>query len=96
MKAVLYIVFAIPPVYLVYFVLLYFRAHAPFVTTSRRYVSALAKEVPMTQDTVLYDLGFGKGDFMFEIEKYHPGVLTGYELSPLHVWYARLKGFFLR
>lgn len=91
MKTIAYILFAIPPLYLVYIIALYFRAHAPFVTTARHYVSALAKEVTINQDTVLYDLGFGKGDFMFEVEKYHPKALKGYELSFLHVWYAKIK-----
>lgn len=96
MKIIVYILFAIPPLYLAYLIALYFRAHAPYVTTARHYVAALVKEVPISKNTILYDLGCGKGDFLFEIEKYHPGVLKGYELSPLHVWYARLKAWLLR
>jgi SAM-dependent methyltransferase len=91
MKLTTYIIFSLPILYFVYLVLLYFRAHVPFVTTARRYIPVIFKAVPITPQTVLYDLGCGKGDFLFEAEKYHPQELVGFELSPLHVWYARAK-----
>ncbi|MFH1207355.1 MAG: class I SAM-dependent methyltransferase [Patescibacteria group bacterium] len=91
MKFVTYIIFSLPILYFLYLVILYFRSHVPFVTTARRYVPVIFKEVSITSHTVLFDLGCGKGDFLFEAEKYHPKELIGFELSPLHVCYAWIK-----
>lgn len=91
MRLATYIIFPLPILYFLYLVILYFRAHVPFVATARHYVPAIFKKVEITRHTVLYDLGCGKGDFLFEAEKYHPKELIGFELSPLHVGYAWIK-----
>lgn len=96
MRTAIFIIFSLLPLYLLYLVVLYFRAHVPFIATARRYVPIIFKEVQITQQTVLFDLGSGKGDFLFEAEKYHPKEIIGVELSPLHVWYARLKAKFIK
>jgi SAM-dependent methyltransferase len=91
MKIFTYIIFSLPPLYLLYLVILYSRARVPFVTTARRYIPAIVNQIKITSKSVIYDLGCGKGDFLFGVEKYHPKELIGFELSPIHVWYARIK-----
>ncbi|MDP2684725.1 MAG: class I SAM-dependent methyltransferase [bacterium] len=93
MKFIIYIIFSLPILYFFYLVILYFRTHVPFVTTAQRYIPTIFKELKINQQTIIYDLGCGKGDFLFEAEKYHPKELVGIDLSPLHILYAKFKTF---
>lgn len=47
----------------------------------------------INSQSVIYDLGCGKADILFAAEKFHPKKLIGFELSPLHVWYAQIKAW---
>ena len=91
MKTYTFIIFSIPILYFVYLVALYSRAKVPFVTTEKYYVPKIFNKIKITEQTILFDLGSGKGDFLFAAEKYNPKELIGYELSPLHVLYSRIK-----
>ncbi len=79
--------------FLLYDILVYRRTRVPYVTTPRAYCQRLLAELPVGENTVILDLGCGKGDFLFAAEKYNPDTLIGYELSPLPAWYARLKAW---
>ncbi len=93
MKFIIYIIFSLPVLYFFYLVIIYFRTHVPFVTTAQRYIPTIFKELEINQHTIIYDLGCGKGDFLFEAEKYHPQKLVGIDLSPLHICYAKMKAW---
>ena len=45
----------------------------------------------ITPQTIVYDLGCGKGDFLFAAEKYGATELVGFEMSPLLVWWGQFK-----
>lgn len=54
------------------------------------------KQLNITPNSIIYDLGCGKGDILFAAEKFQPKKLIGYELSPLHAWYAHIKSKILK
>ena len=83
------IIFALA--YLIYNLAILARTRVPFVATPRKLLKKIAAALPIDANTVLYDLGCGRGALLFATEKYGPKKLIGYELSPLHVWYAKLK-----
>lgn len=74
--------------YLLYFVI---RTRVPFVATPKEVLNQIIEYLPITSDTILYDLGCGQGRLLFAVEKLSPKKLVGFELSPLHVLYARTK-----
>jgi len=88
--------FLLPPAYLLYLVFLYLRTHVPYVVTPKNRLRLIVKNMPITQESVVYDLGCGKGDVLFALEKLHPKKLIGFELSPFHVWYANAKAKLLK
>lgn len=90
---ILTILFLLPPAYLIYLVAVYTRTRVPYVRTSRARLPLIMKEMNIGHETVIYDLGCGKGDVLFAAEKFHPKKLVGFELSPLHVWYGKIKAF---
>jgi len=85
------VIFAIGLGYIFYLFIVYWQTRVPYVTTPKKYLAKLLAELPITNYSIIYDLGSGKGDFVFAAEKYHPGKIVCYELSPLHVFYSRLK-----
>ncbi len=85
------IIFAFGLGYVFYLIIIYWRTRVPYVVTPQKYLAKLLAEMPITNHSVIYDLGSGKGDFIFAAEKYHPKKIVGYELSPLHVFYSKLK-----
>lgn len=90
-RFLLIFIFLLPPAYLVYFILIYFRTRVPYVGTPSSRLPRILQTMGITPQTVIYDLGCGKGDFLFAAEKFRPKKLVGFELSPLHAWYAQLK-----
>lgn len=96
MKHVFLALYLIPPLYLLYAIAVYFRTHVPYVGTAKQYVSTIFRHIPITEKTIVYDLGCGKGNFLFAAERYHPQALVGYELSPYLVLHAKIEAWFRR
>lgn len=94
--AILIILFTLPPAYFVYLISVYIRTHVPYVVTPRKHLPLIMEHLGITPDSIIYDLGCGKGDVLFAAEKFHPKKLVGFELSPLHAWYAQTKSWFLK
>lgn len=86
----------LPPAYLVYLICVYARTRVPYAVTSKKRIPLILKHINITPATIIYDLGCGKGDVLFAAEKFHPKKLVGFELSPMHAWYAQAKAFFLK
>lgn len=72
------------------------RTGVPYAVTQQKRLALIFEHLPITPDTIIFDLGSGKGDVLFAAEKFHPKKLIGYELSPLHAGYAKIKAFFLK
>ena len=85
------IIITIPIIYFLYSLVIFWRTRVPFVATPAKLLNYIVNNIPIDGNTVLYDLGCGRGRFLFAAESKHPKKLVGYELSPLHVWYCRLK-----
>ena len=96
MRILIITLFLLSPAYLVYLIALYLRTRVPYVVTPRRRLPLLFAHLRITPETVIYDLGCGKGDVLFAAEKYGAKKIIGFELSPLHAWYAQLKALLLR
>lgn len=80
--------------WVVYYVLLYLRTKVPIVITPRRYIKNLLKSIDnstINSTTVVGEFGSGWGDWLFAVERLSPKKLVGYELSPLHLFYSKLK-----
>ncbi|OGH77527.1 MAG: hypothetical protein A3G08_01295 [Candidatus Magasanikbacteria bacterium RIFCSPLOWO2_12_FULL_47_9b] len=92
-RILLIALFLLPPAYLFYLIFLYFFTHVPYVATPKKRLVSLMEHMAITKETIIYDLGSGKGDVLFAAEQFHPKKLIGYELSPLHVWYTRFKAW---
>ncbi len=90
-KIFLIALFSIPIVYLIYFVVILARTKVPYVVTPKEYLPIILKNSNINSASIIYDLGCGQGDFLFAAEKYGPKKIVGFELSPLHAWYAQLK-----
>jgi SAM-dependent methyltransferase len=69
----------------------FFFTKVPIVLTNKKYFPIIFTEVPVSEGSIVYELGCGLADFLFFAEKYNPKKLIGYELSPLHVVLANLK-----
>ncbi|XOU94698.1 MAG: methyltransferase [Candidatus Kerfeldbacteria bacterium] len=91
MKTFTYIIFILPILYLIYLLFLYSRVKVPFVIIDKKYVVKIFDKVKISDQTIIYDLGSGKGDFLFATEKFNPKELVGYELSSLHVLFSKIK-----
>lgn len=95
LRSLLIILFLLPPAYLGYLIYMYIRTHVPYVVTPRKRLPFIMEHMRITADTIIYDLGCGKGDILFTAEKFKPKKLIGFELSPLHAWYAQGKAWCL-
>ncbi len=73
---------------LAYSVVSFWRTRVPFVATPNDLRKRIAAALSITSESVIYDLGSGRGTFLFAAESYHPKTLVGYELSPVHYWLA--------
>ena len=81
----------LPFLFLIYHVLLYFRTKVPIIITPKPYYTQLFKYFKIKEGSIIYELGCGRGDFLFETEKFRPKKMIGVELSFLHVFYGKLK-----
>ncbi len=78
--------FAILSLY-IFIVLL--KTKVPFVRTPLTVIDTIIREVGITKDDILYDLGCGNARVMIEIEKKTGVTAVGYELSPWAYFLAR-------
>ncbi len=88
-------VFLIGASYIFYLFIIWLRTKTPYASTPKKYFVNLIKELPINSHSVIYDLGSGKGDALFAAEAKQPASLIGWELSPLHCYYAKLKAKFI-
>ncbi|MFA5133421.1 MAG: methyltransferase domain-containing protein [Patescibacteria group bacterium] len=86
------ILYILPPLYLFYLVVIYFITKVPYANTPESYYDTIFKNVSITSKTKIYELGCGKGKFLFEAEKrFRPAKLVGFDLSPFHIAYDKIK-----
>jgi SAM-dependent methyltransferase len=78
-------------IFLGYHILVYARTKVPIISTPKKYLKNLMGELKINENSVIYELGSGNGDFAFEIAELKPKKIVGFELSPLHVLYCKLK-----
>ncbi|MFH1822381.1 MAG: class I SAM-dependent methyltransferase [Patescibacteria group bacterium] len=90
-KIFLIIIFLFPLGYLLYIIILYKKTKVPYVVTPKKYIPIILENLKVKPETIIFDLGCGKGSFLFAASRLKPKKLVGYELSPLHAWYARIK-----
>lgn len=91
-KIFLIVLFLSPLLYLVYLIIVYSRAKVPIIITPKKYFPVIFKNVEIKPGSVIYDLGCGRGDFLFYAEKnINTKKLVGFELSPIHTLCAKLK-----
>jgi len=91
------ILYLLPPLYLFYLIVIYFVTKVPYATTPQEYYNTIFKNIKITKKTKVYELGCGKGKFLFEADKkFHPAELVGYDLSPLHIFYDKVKAKILK
>lgn len=92
LETIVKILYLLPPLYLFYLIIIYFVTKVPYAGTPESYYDTIFKNVKITSKTKIYELGCGKGKFLFEAEKrFHPAELVGYDLSPLHIIYDKIK-----
>ena len=95
-KIFILFIFLLPPLYLLYSIFVYFKTKVPYVATPKKYFSIIFENMNITPESVVYELGCGKGDFLFAAEKFSPKKLIGFELSFLHLWYVKIKSKILK
>jgi hypothetical protein len=81
---------------LLYYILLYARTKVPIILTPEKYIINLLSEIGseyINSDSVVYEMGSGWGNFSFSVEKFEPKKIIGYELSPVHSIFSRLKAW---
>ena len=92
LDTIIKILYFLPFFYLCYLIAIYFVTKVPYVATSKDYYDTIFKNIKITSKTKVYELGCGKGGFLFEAEKrFHPAKLVGFDLSLLHILYAKIK-----
>lgn len=79
--------------YFLYHVFIYTKTKVPIVVTPKEYYKELFNNFKIESGKNIYELGSGRGDFLFAVEKFAGEKLVGYELSFLHVAYARLRAY---
>ena len=85
-----------PLVYLLYNIIVYFFSRVPIIYTPKNYYSELFKNIEIGEESVVYELGCGKANFLFLAEKRSPRKLVGFELSFFHVFFANIKSLILK
>jgi SAM-dependent methyltransferase len=91
MELLLILIYSLLFIFLLYLLAVFFFTKVPIVLTNKKYFPIIFAEVPVSEGSIVYELGCGLADFLFFAEKYGPKKLIGYELSPLHVVLANLK-----
>lgn len=76
-------------VFLLYQLYVFKKTKVPYMATPKKRYDFIFKNIQIDSETIVYDLGCGKGDFLFEAEKYGAKKLVGYELSPLHALWGQ-------
>lgn len=94
MPSYYYFIFFLPFLYLFYLIAVYFCTRVPYVKTDKKYLPIIFAHLNITKNSTIYDLGCGAGYFLFAAEKYEPKKIVGYELSPLHACWGKLKIWF--
>lgn len=95
-KLIFIIIFLLPTSYFIYLIIIYSRTKVPYIVTPKKYFPIIFKNIKIIPQTVIYDLGCGKGDFLFAAEKLNPHKLIGFELLPLQAWYGVIKSKILK
>lgn len=75
-----------------YHVVLYMRTRVPIVITPTSYIHTLIEHIhgkELLSNSMVYELGSGWGTFSFAAEAVGAKKVTGYELSPIHIWWSR-------
>lgn len=75
---------------LLYSAIVYFFTRVPHIITPSCRIPVILRNLDV-KDKIIYDLGCGKGDFLFALEKFGPAKLVGFELSPLLAWWGKLE-----
>lgn len=83
-------------IYLLYHIIVYFFTRVPHIITPQKRLETIFKELIITPETVIYDLGCGKGDLLFGAEKFGFKKLVGVELSPFLAWWGMVKAKLLK
>ena len=88
----IYITIIITPIlYFLYLVIVYTFTHVPYVKTPKKYLNFIINNIEINSRSRVVDLGCGNGTFLFAAEKKDPRALIGYDLSFIHILYARAK-----
>ncbi|KKQ28236.1 MAG: Methyltransferase type 12 [Candidatus Magasanikbacteria bacterium GW2011_GWC2_37_14] len=77
-------------IFLLYGLVIYCFTRVPHVITPISKIKTILENLDV-KNKIIYDLGCGKGDFLFSLEKFGPAKLVGFELSPLLVWWGKFK-----
>lgn len=77
--------------YLIYLVVAYLFIRVPYVPTPKKYYPLIFENLNINSESIIYDLGCGTASFLLAAEKFNPKELVGFELSPLLVWWAKIK-----
>lgn len=91
MNMLLIIIFSLPIIYFIYNVLLYLKTKVPIIITPKEYYKELFNNLKITENMNIYELGCGKGDFLFAAEQFNPKKSIGFELSLFHAFYGKIK-----
>ena len=67
------------------------RTRVPFVPSPHRDLVRLVRELPITKDDYVYDLGSGNGKVVFAIEALSGARVKGFQLRGWTHWYALLR-----
>ena len=89
-----YCILIAPFLYLFYHIFVYSRTHVPIVITPKKYYQELFKNFTIPPNASIYELGCGKGNFLFAVEKFLPHKVAGVELSLFHILYGKIKAKF--
>lgn len=76
--------------------LVFIRTRVPFVPSPRHDIVRMVKELPISKDDYVYDLGSGNGKVVFAIEELSGARVKGFQLNGWTHWYAVLKKSFRR
>ncbi len=73
------------------------QTRVPCISTHRQRADEMIRCANIQPQHNICDLGCGTGNILFQAHKEHPkAYFTGYELSPVVCWWARLKSILLR